>query len=155
MKIKPDHDELLHEVFSEVMPPTFREASLNRALACIRRQRMGRRLMRATFAIAVVVAVVTWFGSTHRNPNGSHGRNVLASAPPAPVQTIPGTNIRLVGDDELLAMFPDRPVALVGPPEHRQFVFLDDTRLRGVSIRGSERRRGVAVAIGAYHGRRR
>ncbi len=42
---------------------------------------------------------------------------------------VPGTSIRLVSDEELLAMFPDRPVALVGPPENRQFVFLDERPL--------------------------
>ena len=130
MKTKPDHDELLHEVFFEAVPPAFREASLKHALASVRHRRTVRRVLRATLAIAVVVAVVSRFESAHQDSNDSPGRITLASAPLPPVKTVPGTKIRLVGDDELLAMFPDRPVALVGPPEHRQFVFLDDPRLR-------------------------
>ena len=143
MKTKPDHDELLHEVFSETLPPAFREASLNRALASVRRQRTGRRVLRGTLALTVVVAVVAWFGSAHRNPNGSPGRSPVASAPPPPVQTVPGTKIRVVGDDELLSMFPDRPVALVGPPEHRQFVFLDEQRRQPNEVGG--RRKGIKL----------
>jgi hypothetical protein len=143
MKIKPDRDELLHEVFSDMVPPTFREASLNRALASARRQRTGRRVLRATLALAVAVAVIERFGSANRNPNGPPGQSAVAAAPAPLVQTVPGTKIRLVGDDELLAMFPDRPVALVGPPEHRQFVFLDDPRLRPSEIGG--RRKGIKL----------
>jgi len=52
----------------------------------------------------------------------------LVTASPPPVQKVPGTNIRVVNDEELLAMFPDRPVALVGPPDKRQFVLLDQAR---------------------------
>ena len=43
-----------------------------------------------------------------------------------------------MSDDELLAMFPGRPVALLGPPEDRRFVFLDEQRsskTRGASGR--------------------
>lgn len=143
MKTKPDQDELLHEVFSEVVPPSFRDASLECALASIRRQRTGRRVLRATLAIAVVVAVGARFGSAHRNPNNSPGPNAIASAPPPPARTVPGTKIRLVGDDELLAMFPDRPVALVGPPEHRHFVFLDEQRPRANEVGGQ--RKGIKL----------
>jgi hypothetical protein len=55
-------------------------------------------------------------------------KNISAPAAQPAVQTVPGTNIRLVSDEELLAMFPGRPVALVGPPEDRKFVFLDEQR---------------------------
>ena len=143
MKSNPDHDELLQEVFSEAVSPAFREASLNRALASVRRRRTGRRVLGATLVLAVVVAVVARFGSGHRNSSSSPGPSAIASVRPPAVQTVPGTKIRLVDDDELLAMFPDRPVALVGPPEHRQFVFLDDARLR-LSEEGG-RRKGLKL----------
>jgi hypothetical protein len=33
--------------------------------------------------------------------------------------------VKLINDDELLALFPDRPVALIGKPGQQQLVFLD------------------------------
>ena len=141
MKPKPDHDELLREVFSEeTTAASFREASLQRAMTAVRRQRTVRRAARATIAMAAVVAMAAWFGSTPRNAKGASGRMAIAS-PAAPVPTVSGTKIRLVGDEELLAMFPDRPVALLGPPQHRQFVFLDTPRPRPGEV-GGRRKKG-------------
>jgi hypothetical protein len=34
--------------------------------------------------------------------------------------------VKLITDDELLALFPDRPVALIGKPGQQQLVFLDE-----------------------------
>ena len=143
MKTTPDHDELLHDVFSEVASPAIRAASLERALRAVRRQRTGRRVLRVGLALAVVVIAAAWFWRTQRTPIGSPGKGELASAPSPPIQTVPGTNIRLVSDDELLAMFPDRPVALLGPPDNRQFVFLDEQRKR-VDAAGT-RRKGLML----------
>lgn len=128
MKTKPDPDQLLAEIFSETAAPAFREASLQRALVSVRRRASGRRVFRATLATAMVLTVAALFGLGLRKPNALSERSALASAPTPPAPTVPGTQIRLVGDDELRAMFPDRPVALVGPPEHRQFVFRDEPR---------------------------
>ena len=140
MKIKPDHDELLSEVFSEATTAdSFREASLNRAMAAARRHRTVRRAARATFAITAVVVVVAWLGRSPRQPNSSPGRTPMASTA-APAPTVSGTKIRLMGDEELLAMFSDRPVALIGPPERRQFVFLDTPRPRPGEVGGRRKK---------------
>jgi hypothetical protein len=36
--------------------------------------------------------------------------------------------VRFISDDELLSLFPGRPVALIGAPGQQQFVFLDHNR---------------------------
>lgn len=129
MKTKPDHDELLNEVFSESASDDFRAALLERTLVSACRQRRLRRAGRVcgttVFCVALLAAVFwqTREAATERlTKNGTQS----PSAPQTEVPTVPGTSIRLVSDDELLAMFPDRPVALVGPPENQRFVFLDE-----------------------------
>jgi hypothetical protein len=41
-------------------------------------------------------------------------------------KTIEGTPIRVIGDEELLALFQGRPVALLGEPGHQRLVLLDE-----------------------------
>jgi len=129
MKTKPDHDELLNEVLSESAPQNFREASLLRTLTSARRHRRTRSALHVVGATGICFALlagVIW----HQRNSSSTANNRPESVAPiqASAPTVPGTNIRLVSDDELLAMFPDRPVALLGPPDKRQFVFLDEHR---------------------------
>jgi hypothetical protein len=125
MKTESDHNELLSDVLSENAPADFRNTSLQRTLASARQHRRARMVLRTSAAAAICVALVAailW----QRNDSTNIAVKGGPSAPA--VQTIPGTSIQLVSDDELLAMFPDRPVALVGPPGNRQFVFLDEQR---------------------------
>ena len=71
-----------------------------------------------------LVATVVW--SRQRPTGHQQAGNDQSVARIESDKTIPGTSIRVVNDDELMAMFPNRPVALVGPPERRQFVLLDE-----------------------------
>lgn len=43
-----------------------------------------------------------------------------------PVRTIPGTSVRLVSDEEMLALLKDRPIALIGQPGRQRLVLLDE-----------------------------
>lgn len=86
---------------------------------------------------ALITAVVAMLAIR----SGTSSSRQIARNSPAPVKqheanTVPGTSIKLVSEEELLALFPDRPVALVGPPEDRRFVFLDEAR-NGKSRGGS------------------
>ena len=122
MKMPPDRDELLREVLSS---NELRAVSLEKTLTAARRQRQLRHVLRGAGVMALVgiAAVLIW---PHQTPISEPVVAVNSTKPSAP--TIPGTDIRVINDEELLAMFPDRPVALVGPPENRQFVFLDEQR---------------------------
>ena len=124
MKTPTEKENLLTDILSEETPADFRAASLERTLASVRQHRSRRRAIRmvgAACAVCAVLATTFW-----KNPRTQEQKNI-ASAQPA-IATVPGTNIRIISDEELLAMFPDRPVALIGPPEDRQFVFLDEAR---------------------------
>ena len=127
MKTSPEHDALLSAVLSSSTANELRAKSLDRALAAVRQRRRLRHALRAAGGVvtAGVMAAILW------NRHAPDPQPVAAIHPPAvtsAVPTVPGTNIRVVSDEELLAMFPDRPVALVGPPGNRQFVFLDQKR---------------------------
>jgi hypothetical protein len=126
MKTESDRNELLSDILFENGSMDFRNASLQRTLLSARRHRRARMGLRAAAAAAVCAAL---FAVPFLQRNSSRQSLAENTSHPSPqVQTVPGTKIQVVNDDELLAMFPDRPVAIVGPPENRQFVFLDEQR---------------------------
>ena len=55
---------------------------------------------------------------------------------------IPGTNIRVLSDEELLAFFKGRPVGLVGPPENQRLVLFGDA----VDVHDHPQPEGMGVA---------
>jgi len=100
----------------------FERASLERGLAGLQRQRRRGYLMR-TGALGAVVGIAT-FGILIRQPNpvSQSAANAQLSAAPAPA--VAG-QIKFISDDELLALFPGRSVALIGKPGQQRLVFLD------------------------------
>ncbi len=123
MKTKFEPKEFLNEVVS---PDELRAATLERTLTAARGHRRWRRTVRGAGAVAAcaILATIILRESAPTVPSIATNNPQPASS----TQTIPGTDIRLMSDDELLAMFPGRPVALLGPPEDRRFVFLDEQR---------------------------
>src|SRR5688572_30521462 len=119
MKTPFEPEEFLNDVMS---PDELRTATLECTLAATRRHRQWRRTVRGARVVAACAILATIILREHAPSVPPIATDTL---PPAlAIQTVPGTNIRLVSDEELLALFPDRPVALVGPPENRHFVFL-------------------------------
>lgn len=124
MKTPTEKENLLADILSEETSPDFRAASLERTLAVVRQRRSRQRAIRMAGAACIVCAFLAL--SFWKSPRTPEQKNIASVQPSVP--TVPGTNIRIINDDELLSMFPDRPVALIGPPEDRQFVFLDELR---------------------------
>jgi hypothetical protein len=129
MKTRPEHDELWNDLLAETAPADFRQASLERTLAAARGHQRRRRVYRAgvitALPCALLIALVLW-----REGDAMRLRQASGDSPVKPgnpfAATVPGTRIRLITDAELFAMFPDRPVALIGSDEDRQFVLLDE-----------------------------
>jgi len=126
MKTTPEHDELLNEVLTGGNVTELRTKSLDDTLTAVRQHRRLRHALRCASPVAAIGILMAIFWYRHSQFPQPVAVQPAAAAMAAP--TVPGTSIRLVSDEELLAMFPDRPVALVGPPENRQFVFLDEKR---------------------------
>ncbi|MDB6025892.1 MAG: hypothetical protein JWM68_2115 [Verrucomicrobiales bacterium] len=131
---KPPDDELLNDVFTGEARPEFRAASLECALGAVRQRRRGRRAMNITAALAFVAGLGILLKSLTL-PDAPM-QPILAVNPQSfakeNIKMVPGTHIRVLSDEELVAMFPDRPIALIGPPEHRQLIFLDEQQKPGL-----------------------
>ena len=113
-----NQDQLLTELLAGEEAAEFRQASLNRALRGLRRRRRRQEWARASVILlflAVLAAVSLW----PRGQQPVQPRKVAAAQSGGPT---------VITDDQLLALFPDRPVALIGKPGHQELVFLDETR---------------------------
>jgi hypothetical protein len=129
MKKPVEHHELLADVLAENEPG--RAAILERGLAALRRTRMRRRAVRLTLAVVpLLVAVAVLVMQNRRGPTIRVAATPDTSGiPPAPARvakTIEGTPIRVLTDEELLAFFKDRPVALLREPGHQRLILLDE-----------------------------
>jgi hypothetical protein len=127
MKTPDELDRLLDDVLAPEGTGEFREATLQATLAAIQRQKRRRSLARKAALIALPVALaggLRWLQPAERT-QPQQASVAPQSAPTVPAQFIPGTDIRLISDEELFALFPDRPLALIGPKGHQQLVFLD------------------------------
>jgi ferric-dicitrate binding protein FerR (iron transport regulator) len=125
MKNSPDHERLLQDALGEA--DEFRRASLEHTLATVKQVHRRRRLRRAVAGgAAVILAVALWLRSNvpapvHRPEAGPRAVQTAMNEKPA---------IQFISEDELLAQFPGRSVALIGPPANRRLVFLDVARPR-------------------------
>jgi hypothetical protein len=124
-------DDLLKEVFADEGLDALRESSLGHGLAALRSRRRHRAWRLGALAALPVLALATMLlwrsppdavtppavvATAATNPALKIYPAVVASAAP-PVPTI--------SDEELLALFPNRPVGLLGEPGHQQLVFFD------------------------------
>lgn len=128
MKKHVEREELLAEVLAG--HEECRAATLERGLIAMRRARARRRVTRLVLAsMPVLVFAAMWMVQNRRAATTTPVTR--AAAAPAAAQThiaktIAGTPIRVLTDDELLAFFKDRPVALMGRPGHQRLVLLDE-----------------------------
>jgi hypothetical protein len=120
-----ERDQLLNEILGSDEVSGFRQASLEQGLAAFRKARSRRRTLR-TGALVVLPALLAAAVLIHQRPTSS-----VSSVRSAPVArqiatTSPATSsVKFITDEELFALFPDRSLALIGPPGHQQLVFLD------------------------------
>jgi hypothetical protein len=134
--VKPDpKHRLLNELLSDDPLDQLRAASLQRGLQIVRRRRRLRRVARTSgwigILVALAIAVPTLFWSQPASDQttqttDSEGVITAHAAVEPPVELDANTGVRLLTDEQLLAMFPGRPVALIGPAGDQRLVFLDE-----------------------------
>ena len=113
-----DQDRMWRGVFAGEDLDPIRRASLEAGLSFLRKRRRKRQFWAVAGSVAplaVILAVVAY-----RGRGGASGSSGLAS-----VSTPAVHSVKFIDDAELLAAFPDRAVALIGPPGHQQLRFLD------------------------------
>jgi hypothetical protein len=96
---------------------SLRQDSLQKGLTALRRKRRWRFLGRSAFLACIpLLFCVLWLA------NRLHPRHPLAPEISSAAHPI---TIKVINDKELFALFPNRPIALVGKPGHQQLLFLD------------------------------
>jgi hypothetical protein len=116
-----DKNQLLDGLFGDEDLARLRQASLQRGL-----QEMRGRRRRALAARVGVMAVPTLllallvYAPPFRPPH--------PSTTPAAItySSRPEAKVEFITTDQLYALFPDRPMALLGKPGHQQVIFLDE-----------------------------
>jgi hypothetical protein len=123
---RQDQDQLLNEILGGDRLEGFRRATLQCGLDALRRRR--RHFVKAS---ALACLLLLAFPAIRLFKELSPTQNVASfQALPKPVANpLMGNNgINVISDEELFALFPNRPLALVGKPGHQQLVFLDQPR---------------------------
>jgi hypothetical protein len=116
-----DRDRLLEDVLREAGTDTLREGSLAGMLGAVRRRRRRRVFVRAAGAcaaalvLAVATAVFVQDATNQKAVAAMDGRDVITSG-----------GVKVITEEELLALFKGRPVALIGERDNRRFILLDE-----------------------------
>ncbi len=120
-------DSLLTEVFHGDDLDTVRQATLKCGLAEVRRQRGRRRLVRiggvAALLLAAAAVSIYTLDVLHRRADKLNQFSSAAGMP----NPEPSKGVKIITDEQLFALFPGRPMALVGKPGQQQLVFLDQS----------------------------
>ncbi len=124
---RKDNHRLLLEVLTGAELDSLRERSLARGLAAARARRGRRRLLQAgiigTLVLAAVSASVLTWRARGPVPTSNTPRAIAAARPVVEQAT---DRVKIISDNELFALFPNRPLALIGPVGHQRLVFLDE-----------------------------
>jgi len=124
------HDDLLKETFADGELDALREATLNRGLAAIRAKQKFRLLRNTVFAAApllLLVAALFWHAPIATAPAIVAPKT--ASLPS--LKIYPAANVAdmapipTISDQELMALYANRPVGLLGKPGQQKLVFFD------------------------------
>lgn len=125
--MKPhEPDPLLKEILAGDELTDFRLASLEHGLNVMRRQQRRRRGVRVG-ALLMLPLLFTFAILSRRTPEASNRQIASTNPTTAALPTPPadGRDTKFITDEELFALFPNRPLALVGKPGQQQLVFLD------------------------------
>lgn len=124
---RSDQDQLLQELLTDAAWSKFRGDSLEQTVRALRqRQRTTRFARIGLLALApVLVSLGLWIN--FRAPNVTVTRQEISSPPPIVEirPTRPAEPVEQITKEELLALFPGRALALIGPPGERQLIFFD------------------------------
>ena len=138
------HDQLLKELLADESLEMVRHQSLERGMAAARRRRQRAGWTKGGLISVLLLAALWLLIPTPQRPAA---RNQVAheqvTTNPATVATVVPSvkvpaSVRFISDDELLALFPGRSLALLGPPGRKTLVFLDQPSVSDHNQKGSK-----------------
>ncbi len=117
-------EQLLRDLLPGDELSAFRRESLALGLAALKTRRQRRRILRtaaATGLVLVFASGLVW----HLTRSPLTGpRPPSRESARAPLPSIPAV-ATFISDEELLSLFPNRALALIGKPGHQRLLFLD------------------------------
>lgn len=120
--MNPDpNDELADKLLAGEELEAFRQTSLERGLALMKAHRQRRRQGQIT-AVVVLLAAFLTVVMRQQHPAAEAPHEMAASQHHKPV---PVSKVHLINDDRLVSLFPNRPLAIIGPPGREKLIFLD------------------------------
>jgi hypothetical protein len=127
------HQRLLREILADEKVEQLRANSLGRMLA-VARQRRRRRIVLSGVGASLVIAMTAMVSMQRASRDPSLARSPIRPAathrvdesPAAPLALAKSGSVKVLDDEQLLALFSERSVALIGRPGEQQLVFLDD-----------------------------
>src|SRR5688572_24909065 len=122
MKTPIENEKLLADVLAD---EELRASTLQAGLMALRRKRQRRVIGHAVALVLVPLAVMAMLVLRLYQSDGAPPRRTSETITQV-APTVEGTTIRVLTDQELLAFFEGRPVALIGSPGHQQLVLFDD-----------------------------
>lgn len=122
---RSEQNEILSSLTEEMDLAELKQSSLEGGLAALRQRRQRSRARRALAlgALPVLLAVVLLLDRSvrARRPRTQHPPHNSAAAGAGSQDS----GAKLITDEELFALFPNRSLALVGKPGHQELIFLD------------------------------
>ena len=110
---RSDQDRLLRDVLADESLARLRQDSLASGLTSLRQRRRRRTLLATAASLALMLTVLF---VAQRRP----------AIPAAPAAAVAKTShVKFINDEQLFALFPGRPAALIGSPGAQKFIFLD------------------------------
>jgi hypothetical protein len=112
---RSEEDRLLREILTDEPLDALRQRSLDGGISLLRRRRATRAVMSGIAAVTVVIAVLVI--QRFRLPPPSE---------PVHASIVRSSTVTMINDEQLLALFPNRAVALIGRPGHQKLLLADD-----------------------------
>jgi len=122
---RSEQEQLLNDILAERDLSHLREITLQSGLLALQAHRKRRRARRTLVLAAVPFLLGSVFLIDWRiRPMRGSAPGTAATAAGALLQK-EDSGVKIISDDELFALFPNRSLALVGKPGHQELVFLD------------------------------
>ena len=119
-----DRDKLLTELLAGEEIAGFRQNSLSCALNSLRRRKARKRIL-ACCVVTCFFALLMFWAVPWKSVNKPIASTSSRATAPVAQAVASAPKIEIINDEQLLALFPNRSVALIGKPGNQQFYFLD------------------------------